>query len=176
MISHLSLLASPVVFPVEPVVPGVLQAILRILVELRGGTGGTANEGSTSITATAGPTSSTRRYHMAALKSRAVPPVPPVPPPNTTVPRTGMKSLYPIAESTSCWHCLLPVFARGTPGCATKNDYANQGSDVLPAHDFRYISNAWGPKSFTDTSKTRSHRGALLKLFCHTPSANVRRR
>ena len=67
MISNLSSLASPVVFPVELVVPVELQTILPILVELRGGTGGTANEGSTSITATAGPTSSTRRSHMAAL-------------------------------------------------------------------------------------------------------------
>ncbi len=70
MISNLSSLASPVVFPVELVVPVELQTILPILVELRGGTGGARDEGSagrTSITETAGPTSSTRRSHMAAL-------------------------------------------------------------------------------------------------------------
>ena len=67
MISNLSSLASPVVFPVELVVPVELQTILPILVELRGGTGGARYEGSagrTSITATAGPTSSTRRFHL----------------------------------------------------------------------------------------------------------------
>ena len=41
---------------------------------------------------------------------------------------------------------LAACFALGTPGCATKNDYANQGSDVLPAHDFRYIFQRVGPQ------------------------------
>ena len=86
MISNLSLLVSPVVFPVEPVVPGVLQAILPILVELRGGTGGPRNEGSTSITATVGPTSSTRRFHMAALNPAQFHRFHQFHRPNTTVP------------------------------------------------------------------------------------------
>ena len=50
MISNLSSLASPVVFPVEPVVPGVQQAILPLLGGTARETGEPPNEGSAGST------------------------------------------------------------------------------------------------------------------------------